>query len=204
MAAPPLLIATLTPPASSWRKSSVERSLGASGDRPAALAELMGIIVNRGLRLPVERIDSLVFARAKPYETRLDYRPPAPERVLDAAVAEIVRSALIGVVTDGSARRLNGALVQSDGIAVEVGGKTGTGDHRFDVRGRGGRLISSRVVNRTASFAFLIGERYFGTILAYGPEPYAAKYRFTSALPTQLLKSLAPALRPLLDGGACR
>lgn len=183
---------------------SYASAIGASGDRPAALAELMGIIANRGLRLPVARIESLVFARGTPYETRLDYQPPEPERVLDAAVAEIVRGALIGVVEDGTARRLKGAFVRSDGTVVEVGGKTGTGDHRFDVHGRGGRLISSRVVDRSATFAFLIGDRYFGTIMAYVHEPHAAKYRFTSALPAQLLKSLALALRPLLDGGACR
>ncbi|WP_309624598.1 transglycosylase domain-containing protein [Methylibium sp.] len=183
---------------------SYATSIGASGDRPAALAELMGIIVNRGLRLPVARIESLVFARGTPYETRLDYQPPGAERVLDVAVAEIVHGALIGVVTDGSARRLKGAFVRSDGTAVEVGGKTGTGDHRFDVHGRGGRLISSRVVNRSATFAFLIGDRYFGTVMAYVHEPDAAHYRFTSALSAQLLKSLAPALQPLLDAGACR
>ena len=183
---------------------SYATSLGASGDRPAALAELMGIIVNGGLRLPVARIESLVFARGTPYETRLDHEPPGPERVLDAAVAEIVRGALIGVVEGGSARRLKGAFVRSDGTAVEVGGKTGTGDHRFEVHGRGGRLISSRAVNRSASFAFLIGDRYFGTVMAYVHEPDAAHYRFTSALSAQLLKSLAPALQPLLDAGACR
>jgi hypothetical protein len=31
-------------------------------------------------------------------------------------------------------------------------------------------------------------------------EPYAARDAFTSALSVQLLKSLAPALQPLLDG----
>ena len=183
---------------------SYATSIGASGDRPAALAELLGIIVNRGLRLPVERLESLLFARATPYETQLEYQPPKAERVLDAAVAEIVRGALIGVVAEGSARRLKGAFVQSDGTAVEVGGKTGTGDHRFNVLGRGGQLISSRVVTRSATFAFLIGDRYFGTIMAYVAGPRAANYRFTSALPTQLLKSLTPALQPLLDGSGCR
>ena len=183
---------------------SYATSIGASGDRPAALAELMGIIVNGGLRLPVARFESLVFARGTPYETRLEHEPPGPERVLDAAVADIVRGALIGVVEGGTARRLKGAFVRRDGAAVEVGGKTGTGDHRFEVHGWGGRLISSRAVNRSATFAFLIGDRYFGTIMAYVPEASAAKYRFTSALPAQLLKSLAPALQPLIDGGACR
>ena len=86
---------------------------------------------------------------------------------------------------------------------MEIGGKTGTGDHRFDVHGAGGQLISSRVVNRSATFVFLIGDRYFGTMMAYVQGPHAAKYNFTSALPAQLLKSLAPALLPLLGTG-CR
>ena len=183
---------------------SYATAIGASGDRPAALAELMGIIVNQGVRLPVARIGSLEFARDTPYETRLDYQPHKTERVLPAEVADIVRRSLIEVVQDGTARRLKGALVRRDGSVVDVGGKTGTGDHRFDVHGRGGQLISSRVVNRSATFVFLIGDRYFGTVMAYVHEPHAAKYKFTSALPAQLLKAMAPALLPLLENGACR
>ena len=57
--------------------------------------------------------------------------------------------------------------MRSDGSVVEIGGKTGTGDHRYDVHGKGGQVISSRVVNRTATFVFLIGDRYFGTVMAY-------------------------------------
>ena len=182
---------------------SYATALGASGDRPAALAELMGIIVNRGLRLPVTRVASLQFARGTPYETHLDYQPTAGERVLSAEVADVVRRALIGVVEEGTAKRLKGALVRRDGSVVEIGGKTGTGDHRFDTYGRGGRLISSRVVDRSATLVFLIGDRYFGTMMAYVHEPYAANYKFTSAMPTQLLKALTPALLSLLDGAGC-
>ena len=182
---------------------SYATALGASGDRPAALAELMGIIVNRGLRLPVARIASLEFARDTPYETRLAYRPPPAERVLPAEVADSVRRALIGVVEAGTAQRLKRALVRRDGTVVQIGGKTGTADHRFDVFGRGGRLISSRIINRSATFVFLIGERYFGTVMVYVPEPDAMKYKFTSALPAQMLKSLAPVLLRLLEHGAC-
>ncbi|MBA2721299.1 MAG: hypothetical protein H0U56_00045, partial [Methylibium sp.] len=46
--------------------------------------------------------------------------------------------------------------------------------------------------NRTATFVFFIGERHFGTLTAYVPGPEAADYRFTSALPAQILKSMAP------------
>ncbi len=183
---------------------SYATSIGASGDRPAALAELMGIIVNHGVRLPTARIGSMVFARDTPYETHLTLRPSGGELLLPEELADIVRDALVGVVEQGTARRLKGAITSADGQAIPIGGKTGTGDHRFDVFGRGGQLISSRVVNRTATFAFLIGDRWFGTIMAYVSEPWAADYKFTSALPTQLLHALAPALQPLLRHGACR
>jgi hypothetical protein len=67
----------------------------------------------------------------------------------------------------------------------------------------GWRLIESRVVNRSATFAFVLGERWFGTVMIYAHAPYAANYKFTSALPAQLLKSLLPALKPLVDGQGC-
>ncbi len=182
---------------------SYASALGASGDRPAALAELMGIIVNRGQRLPVTRVASLQFAQGTPYETHLAHRPGPAQAVLQPEIADVVRRALIGVVENGTAKRLKGALLRRDGSAVEIGGKTGTGDHRFDTYGRGGQLISSRVVNRSATFVFLIGDRYFGTLMAYVHEPDAAGFKFTSALPTQLLKVLLPALQPLVDGEGC-
>ena len=97
-------------------------------------------------------------------------------------------------------RRLGAAATAA---SVEIGGKTGTGDHRYDVYGKGGQMISSRVVNRTATFVFLIGDRYFGTVMAYVHGPDAANYKFTSAMPAQLLKAMAPALMPLLAEG-CR
>jgi membrane peptidoglycan carboxypeptidase len=182
---------------------SYASALGASGDRPAALAELMGIIVNHGLRLPVERVSTLEFARATPYETHLAYRPAAPQRLLAPEIADVVRRALVSVVEEGTAKRLKGALKRRDGSSVEIGGKTGTGDHRFDTFGHGGQLISSRVVNRSATLVFLIGDRWFGTMMAYAHEPYAANYKFTSALPAQLLKALTPVLQPLVDGAGC-
>jgi hypothetical protein len=80
-----------------------------------------------------------------------------------------------------------------------AGGKTGTGDHRFERFGRGGEVIESTVVNRTATFVFFLGDRFFGVISAHVAGPDAAAYGFTSALPTQLLKSLAPLLEPVLQ-----
>ena len=89
--------------------------------------------------------------------------------------------------------------MRADGTELAVGGKTGTGDHRFDVYGANGQLLRSRVVNRSATFVFNIGERYFGSITAHVRGPQAADYDFTSALPVQLLKVLASRLMPLMD-----
>jgi membrane peptidoglycan carboxypeptidase len=178
---------------------SYATALGASADRPAALAELMGILVNDGLRKPSTRIQSLHFAAATPYETQLQYKPGKAERVLAPEVAQAVRSVIRLVVEEGTARRVKQAFVRTDGSFVPVGGKTGTGDQRFDSYGTGGRLINSRVVNRSATFVFNIDERFFGTIIAYVPGAQAAGYDFTSGLPVQLLKVLAPKLMPLVE-----
>ena len=181
---------------------SYATSLGASADRPAALAELMGILVNDGVRKPNTRIQSLHFAAATPYETLLQYKAGKGERVLAPEVAQAVRGAMRLVVEDGTARRLKQTFVRPDGSSMPVGGKTGTGDQRFDTYGAGGRLIKSRVVNRSATFVFNIDERFFGTLIAYVPGAQAAAYDFTSGLPVHLLKVLAPTLMPLINAGA--
>jgi len=101
-------------------------------------------------------------------------------------------------VEQGTGRRVSGAFHDASGAALVAGGKTGTGDHRYERFGRNGEVISSKVVNRTATFVFFLGDRHFGTLSAHVAGPEAADYGFTSALPTQLLKSLAPTLQPLL------
>jgi membrane peptidoglycan carboxypeptidase len=179
---------------------SYATTLGASADRPAALAEMMGILVNGGVRKPVERIDSLHFAKDTPYETLVKRAPTAgSERVLSADVARAALDTIRGVVAEGTAKRAKHAFVQSDGSVIAVGGKTGTGDQRFDVYAKGGHLIESRFVNRSATFVFNIGERFFGTMTAYVHGPDSANYDFTSALPVQLLVSLAPSLMPMIE-----
>ena len=179
---------------------SYASALGSSADRPSALAELMGIIANEGIRRPAVRLQSLHFAAGTPYETRFERRAQSGERVLPKEVAIVARRALIDVVESGTAKRLNGALTDGHGTTIEIGGKTGTGDHRFDTYGKHGELISSRVVNRSATFMFLLGDKYFGTLVAYVPGEEAAKYHFTSALATQILKSLIPTLSALFNG----
>ena len=59
--------------------------------------------------------------------------------------------------------------------------------------------MRSRAVSRTATFVFFIGDRYFGVITAYVPGQTAQNYHFTSALPVQILKNLAPDLNPYID-----
>ena len=181
---------------------SYASAIGASGDRPVALAELVGIILNKGVRLPISKIETLRFAAATPYETRLRYQAAKPERLLPEEIAEVVHRALVDVVNGGTAARITRGLVMKDGTPLEVGGKTGTGDHRYEVYGHKGQTIATRVINRSATFVFFIGDRYFGTITAYAHEPYAARYKFTSAMSVQLLKSLAPVLTPLFERDA--
>jgi len=181
---------------------SYATSIGSSADRPAALADLMGIIVNDGVRVPATRMTRLHFARGTPYEIVLEARKPVPERVLPVEVARVVREGVIDVVENGTARRGFQAFKRTDGTYIPLGGKTGTGDHRYETFGPGGRLMESRVVNRTATFVFLLGDRFFGTISCHVPGPEAARYAFTSSLPVQLLDALAPALMPLVDRGA--
>jgi len=181
---------------------SYASALGASADRPAALAEMMGILVNDGLRKPNMRIQSLHFAASTPYETLLRYQPGQAQRVLSPEVAQAVRGAILRVVQEGTAQRVKQAFVRPDGSIVPVGGKTGTGDQRFDTYGAGGHLLESRVVNRSATFVFNIDGRFFGTLIAYVPGAQAAGYDFTSGLPVQLLKILAPALMPLINSEA--
>ncbi|MEW6168778.1 MAG: transglycosylase domain-containing protein [Pseudomonadota bacterium] len=178
---------------------SYAASIGASGDRPWALAELMGIIVNDGVRLPSVRVERLHFAEGTPYETVLDRVPQAAERVLAPEVAQVVRHALVDVVDQGTARRLKGAYLHADGAPLTVGGKTGTGDHRYETFARGGQLVTSRVVNRSATLVFMIGDRHFGSLTAYVAGADAARYSFTSALPVQLLRSLSDELQPLFE-----
>ena len=66
----------------------------------------------------------------------------------------------------------------------------------------GGTLVSSRAVSRAATFVFMIGDRYFGTVTAYVMGEQADQYRFTSSLPVQVLKVLSPLLAQHL-GTAC-
>ena len=172
---------------------SLATAIGSSGDRPAALAELMGIILNNGVGQPTVLIDGLDFAAGTPYETRMGRAEIPPSQVLAPEIATVVRGALTQVVEGGTARGLKPALAGPNGPHA-AGGKTGTGDHRYLVYGKNGSVVESRVVSRAATFVFMLDDRYFGTVTAYVPGPEAARFHFTSALPVRIVGQLMPAL----------
>ncbi len=178
---------------------SYASAIGSSSDRPVALADLVGILVNDGMRRSSVSLRTVDFASGTPYETRLERAPEKSERVLAPEVAATVRRAMATVVEQGTARRLNGVFKTSDGKVITVGGKTGSGDNRFETFSRSGAVLTSRATNRTATFVFYIGERYFGVITAYVQGREAENYHFTSSLPVTLLKMLAPTLLAKLD-----
>lgn len=176
---------------------SFASALGSSSDRPAALSELMGAIVNDGVRKPTVRFRRLHFAEGTPFETKLTRTPRQHERVLRKPVADVLQDSLLGVVDGGTAERLEQYDLKVDGRKWEVAGKTGTGDNRRDVRNRHGTLIKSIPQNRTATFVFNIDERFYGALTAYVPGKKSGEYEFTSSLAVPVLGLLAPKLRPL-------
>ncbi|MEN6330787.1 MAG: transglycosylase domain-containing protein [Smithella sp.] len=178
---------------------SYATAIGSSADRPASLTELVGIIMNDGIKYPVARINELRFASGTPYETLLRRKELEGQRILPPEICTVVRRALIDVADKGTAQQIRGAFIKSDGTPIPVGGKTGTGDNRRDVYGQRGQLLESHVINRAAVFVFFIGDRFFGTITAYVPGQLAAGYNFTSSLPVRILKIIAPALKPMIE-----
>jgi membrane peptidoglycan carboxypeptidase len=180
---------------------SYATAIGSSADRPAALAELMGVIANDGVKLPPVTLTGLEFAAGTPYHTILRRQRPTPERIFPTEIAAVVKEALANVVQEGTARRLKGSFPLGDGRFLPIGGKTGTGDHRFEVYAANGTVLESKVMNRTATFAFYLGSRFFGVMTAFVPGEAASDYHFTSALAVQIVKNMEPALRPLVLGG---
>lgn len=175
--------------------------IGVSGDTPQALATLAGILLNDGMRYPSVRIQQLHFAESTPFETVLTRQTDPGVQVLSPAIAKLVRHEMIGVVENGTGIRAHGGIKLSDGVVLPIGGKTGTGDNRLQEFGSHGSMIGSKVVNRTATFVFFIGDRFYGTILAFVPGKTAGDYKFTSALAVQVLKDLEPGLLRLLYSG---
>jgi membrane peptidoglycan carboxypeptidase len=177
---------------------SLATALGSSGDKPSALAELVGIILNRGQKAPSFRLNRLEFGIKTPYETVLVNGKDQSGQVMLPEVAAVLQEALASVVAVGTARRLAPALALGDGRILMAGGKTGTGDNRIVTSHASGNKIRSTARNRTATFVFFLGQRYFGTLTAFVTGNASADFHFTSALPVQVLKSMTPILLPYL------
>lgn len=167
---------------------SYATAIGSSADRPVALAQLIGIILNGGVRLPIQRLEKLRFAADTPYETVFEPQQQTGERVMEPEVARALHDVVIGVVQDGTASRLLHAYHTANNRDIVVGGKTGSGDNEYKTR------RFNKVVSRTGTFVFYIGDKYFGVVTAYVGGDKAADYSFTSALPVTALKLLAPTL----------
>lgn len=176
---------------------SLATAIGSSADRPDQLAELVGILLNEGVRRPAFRVESVRLATETPYETLLGRPAATGERVLSPEIAAVVLDTMADVVEQGTGRRAAGAVRGPDGRPLRIGAKTGTGNNRFRVYGPGGRVVEDRAINRTSTVVFYVGDRLFGTLTAYVPGPEADGYDFTSSLPAQILRLLGPALGDL-------
>lgn len=178
---------------------SLASALGSSGDTPAALAELAGIIQHDGVRKAPIRFTRINFGEETPYA--LDERAKsAPEKnVLPKEVTKLVRREMQKVVEEGTGRRVKGAIRLGDGRVLPVGGKTGTGDNRMHTFSRKGNKTSSEAKSRTATFVYAIDDRFYGCVTAFVDGPEAGKFKFTSGLAVQVLKNLGPVIRPVLD-----
>lgn len=177
---------------------SLGTAIGSSGDRPGALAELVGILVGDGIRNPVIRVEELHFAEGTPYDVVLRSTAVPGSRVLSSEVAAVARMAMADVVESGTASLLRGAVRGADSSVVAIGGKTGTGQNEVKTFGTGGRVLSSRATSRTATFVFYIGDRFYGVATAYVEGPTAERFRFTSGLPVRMVKLLLPRIEGLL------
>jgi membrane peptidoglycan carboxypeptidase len=180
--------------------ASLATAIGTSADRPSALAELMGIIVNDGVRLPTLRIERLVFAEGTPYETHFATAPGQARRVFEPEVAAILREALESVVANGTARGVLGVYASVDDDPLRVGAKTGTGDELSENFAQGTAAGREKEVSRSAALAFFLGARHFGVVTSHLPGPNIDALHFTSALPTHVLRALKPAIAPVLHG----
>ncbi|HKP95224.1 MAG TPA: transglycosylase domain-containing protein [Fibrobacteria bacterium] len=178
---------------------SYATSIGSSADRPNALAELVGIILNDGVRYPSVLIDRMRFAEGTPYETVFSRADTSSKRLLDPEICRRIKASLLDIVEKGTAVRGYKAFPLKEGGYIPLGGKTGTGDQRFETFGKGGQLLESRTVNRTATFVFYLGDRFFGTLTAHVHGEGAKDYGFTSSLPVALLKLMGPSLMPMLQ-----
>jgi len=151
------------------------------------------------VRYPVVRVHRLNFAPGTPMETTLANRPAPPDRVMPAPVAAILRQEMMGIVEFGTARRAFQSIRMPNGTFLSIGGKTGTGDNRLESFDSAGMLLRSKVMSRTAAFVFVLGDRFYGTVIAYVPGEVAGQHSFTSALAVQIFRHLTPTFENLIQ-----
>lgn len=178
---------------------SYASAIGVSGDTPAALATLAGIIQNDGVLKTSIKFTEIEMGRDTPYETKAQAKPVKATQVLPPEITTLVRREMQGVVAEGTAKRADHSMILSDGRVLPVGGKTGTGDNRMQTFGAHGGVKSSEAKSRTATFVFTIDDRFFGCVTAWVMGPEAGQYKFTSALAAQVFKTLGPDIQPVLD-----
>ena len=177
---------------------SYATAIGSSADRPAALAELLGILVNDGVRRPTERLARFHFGAGTPFETVLEREPatqraraPPPRsrrwcaRSCSASCAPAPRRA--------RARRSSSPTAASSTSAARPAPAT-TASSAPAFRRRAPACMS-----RTASFVFTVGDRFYGTVVVYVPGEAAADYSFTSSAAVQVWNHLLPSLQPLFE-----
>src|SRR5207302_9127050 len=99
---------------------SYATAIGSSSDRPVALADLVGILMNGGVRRRAVSLTKIDFAQGTPYETSFDRVPEKGERVIAPEIARTVKKAMAGVVASVSARRLSGVFSLSAGSRLTV------------------------------------------------------------------------------------
>lgn len=170
--------------------------LGSSGDTPAALAKLLGIVQNDGVMKKANIFWNITRAEDTPYEKIATPILDTGKQVMKPEIARSLREELQGVVNEGTGGRLKNIIKLPDGTIIPNGGKTGSGNNV--VKSGNGQVLE--VKNRTATWTFTIGDRFFGTTLLYvdgspvtQPDPKnpdkkivisqnpAAKAHFTSA-----------------------
>ena len=173
---------------------SLSTALGASADRPEAIAKMMGILARDGKSYPVRRVDAVNIGVDTPYEVRLKQGPLEPTQAIRPEVARAARNAIKQVVRAGTAVRIKELTEQP--LFAELAGKTGTGDHKKKSTTRY-RTVVGEAVSRTGVFAFTYDDRYFGIMTVYVDGKQAADYEFTSAMAASVFKQMAPVLSDL-------
>jgi membrane peptidoglycan carboxypeptidase len=171
---------------------SLATALGSSGDKPRALAKLVGIALNDGKDFREPIIEELHFAKDTPYEVILARKtpPPTSEQVMTYEVAQVIKNVLRDTVETGTAVKIKETFKP-----LVAGGKTGTGDNQLKEVRADGSIIDQTALSRTATFVFYIGTKWYGSITVHVDQDEADHSTFTSSYAVTLLKLLGEQLK---------